>query len=123
MMWEITKPEIENRFNSISFKEENVLNYYDGVLSFKIIDNTGQLVYGHMSGYDEDYERYIIVPKTNEQLLDLLDGDIAIREFLGNGDVWILDISCKKEKKDRCWLVNMSDIPEDHLPYKDVKWQ
>ena len=116
-LWNVNlRPWLGTNFKAI--RPENVLVQYDGPLSFTFCDESGSLMFAHLSDEDDGVARYIVAPVMDRDIERLKRGTVSLHNVLNQPMVWVLDL--KGWEVTKSWVGRYSDIADGVKPMVDA---
>jgi len=114
-MWAVPKI-MEDWPDLVDFEPEEELFYYDSPKLFTIRDRRRRLLLVYQCDEDEKVQRYLVVPISPVQLIELRQGRVSLRNALTNqGWAWLVDMSHDGEISSQ-GLIEPTTLPVDSLP-------
>lgn len=114
-MWAV--PKIMDDWPDLaSLEPEEELLFYDSPKLFTVRDRKQRLLLAYECAEDQSIRRYLVVPISPTQLVDLTQGRLSVRNALINqGWTWLVDINRDGEISSQ-GLIEPATLPVDALP-------
>lgn len=117
-MWQVNGRTLNaERFGT--FEPVRILNDYDGPKLFTFWDADGALCLACWSDESPERIRFLVVPVTDADIIELTTGVVTVREALQKPRLWILDIDNDWSLLG-AWLVDPVSVPKDAQPQPGV---
>ena len=123
MLPEIQGAKLRN-FPWNAFVLDLVLDYYDGPRILLQRSKAGQLYLAWWNDEDDDTDRWLYLPLSEERLHEVLSGSIPALDALNNpedGNLLVVDIDVNTDTVARAVATTAAALPQDSLPLEWVR--